>query len=174
MRSWYAAYTRPRCEKRISELLTQQGFENYLPLIKSIRQWSDRKKTVELPLFSSYIFVRIDTKEYHKAVKINGIVRFITFDKKLVTVPGCQIEAIKKYIETGEEFIADESSFTIGKRVRVSRGGMKGLQGRLVEVLGKQRVKVEIESIQKSLFLKIPLGSLEIIGDAEDTEVRYW
>jgi len=171
---WYAIYTKPRSEKRVAELLSQQSIENYLPLVKSVRQWSDRKKTVELPLFSSYIFVHIDEKEYFTVIKVHGIVKFVSFEKKKVAVPDYQIEAIRKYVETGEELIANEGNYTIGKRVKVTRGGMKGLQGRLVEVLGKQRVKVEIESIQKSLFLLIPLGSLEIIGEEESKEVRYW
>jgi transcription antitermination factor NusG len=171
---WFAIYTKSRNEKRVAELLTQQGIENYLPLMKKIRIWSDRKKTVEMPLFSSYIFVNIDEKEYYDCLKIPGVVKFVSFERKRVSVPAFQIEAIRKYIETGEELIPNEGDFTIGKKVKVIRGEMKGLEGRLTEILGKQRVKVEIESIQQSLFLQIPLGSLEIIGDGGDGEVRYW
>ncbi|MCB8999465.1 MAG: UpxY family transcription antiterminator [Bacteroidales bacterium] len=171
---WYAIYTKSRNEKRVAELLTKQGIENYLPLMKKIRIWSDRKKSVEMPLFNSYIFVHIDEKEYYECIKVQGVVKFVSFERKRVSIPDYQIEAIKKYVETGEELIPNEGEYTPGKKVRVIRGGMKGLEGRLTEVLGKQRVKVEIESIQQSLFLQIPLGSLEIIGEARDEEVRYW
>jgi len=170
---WYAIYTKSRNEKRVAELLEQQKIENYLPLMKKVRIWSDRKKTVEMPLFTSYILVNIDEKEYYECLKTPGVVKFITFERKRVMIPPYQIEAIRKYVETGEEFIPNEEDFTIGKRVKVIRGGMKGLEGRLTEVLGKQRVKVEIESIQQRLFLQIPLGSLEIIGEDRE-EVRYW
>jgi len=170
---WYAIYTKSRNEKRVAELLDQQKIENYLPLMKKVRIWSDRKKTVEMPLFTSYIFVNIDEKEYYECLKTPGVVKFITFERKRVMIPPYQIEAIRKYVETGEEFIPNEEDFTIGKRVKVIRGGMKGLEGRLTEVLGKQRVKVEIESIQQSLFLQIPLGSLEIIGEDRE-EAKYW
>jgi transcriptional antiterminator RfaH len=173
-KNWYAIYTKSRNEKRVSELLSQQGIENYLPLMKKIRIWSDRKKTVEMPLFSSYIFVNIDEKEYYECLKTQGVVKFVSFERKRVAVPSFQIEAIRKFVETGEELIPNEGDFTIGKRVKVIRGGMKGLEGRLSEVLGKQRVKVEIESIQQSLFLQIPLGSLEIIGEERGEEVKYW
>ena len=142
--------------------------------MKSIRQWSDRKKTIEVPLFSSYIFVHIDEKEYFTVIKVQGIVKFVSFEKKRVAIPDYQIEAIRKYVETGEEIIANEKDYKVGKLVMVTRGGMKGLKGRLVEILGKQRVKVEIESIQQSLFLQIPLGSLEIIGEAGEDKVKYW
>ena len=174
MKNWYAIYTKPRSEKKVAELLLKKELEHYLPLIKNMRQWSDRKRLVEAPLFPSYIFVHIDDKEYYFVREINGFVKFITFDNKLVTVPEWQIEAIRRYVKTGEEIIVDEENYTVGKLVRVTRGGMKGLHGRLVEVLGKQRVKVEIESIQQCLFLTIPLGSLEIIGDDSDEKVKYW
>jgi transcription antitermination factor NusG len=173
-KNWYAIYTKSRNEKRVAELLDQQGIENYLPLIKKIRIWSDRKKMVEMPLFSSYIFVNINEKEYFECLKIQGVVKFVSFERKRIAIPTYQIEAIRKYVETGEELIPNAGDYTVGKRVRVIRGGMKGLEGRLTEVLGKQRVKVEIESIQQSLFLQIPLGSLEIIGEEKAEDVKYW
>jgi transcription elongation factor/antiterminator RfaH len=171
---WYAVYTKSRNEKRVAELLEQQGLEHYLPLMKKVRIWSDRKKTVEMPLFSSYIFVHINEKEYYQCLNVAGIVKFVSFERKKVSIPEYQIEAIRRYVETGEELIPNESDYTIGKRVKVIRGEMKGLEGRLTEILGKQRVKVEIEIIQQSLFLQIPLGSLEIIGDDNSENVKYW
>lgn len=171
---WYAVYTKPRYEKRVAGLLTQRGIENYLPLMKSLRQWSDRKKIVELPLFSSYVFVHINEKEYYHTIQVQGIVRFVTFEKKRVVVPDYQIEAIRKYVETGEEIIANKEDYTVGKLVRVKFGSMKGLEGRLVELLGKQRVKVEIEGIQQTLFIMIPMGNLEIIGEENTEEPEYW
>ncbi len=171
---WHAIYTKSRNEKRVAELLGQQGIEHYLPLVKKVRIWSDRKKIVEMPLFSSYVFVHIDEKEYYQCLNTQGIVKFVSFERKRVSIPDYQIQAIRTYVETGEEFIPNEADYTIGKRVKVIRGDMKGLEGRLSEILGKQRVKVEIESIQQSLFLQIPLGSLEIIGEDKDEEVKYW
>jgi len=171
---WHAIYTRSRNEKRVAELLGQQGIEHYLPLVKKVRIWSDRKKIVEMPLFSSYVFIHITEREYYQCLNTPGIVKFVSFEKKRVAIPDYQIQAIRTYVETGEEFIPNESDYTIGKRVKVIRGEMKGLEGRLTQILGKQRVKVEIESIQQSLFLQIPLGSLEIIGEDSDEEVRYW
>jgi transcriptional antiterminator RfaH len=164
-KNWYAIYVKSRNEKQVSSLLKKQKIEHYLPLMKSLRIWSDRKKIVEIPLFSSYIFVHIDDKEYYDCLQVQGVVRFVSFEGRRVVVPDCQIAAIIKYVETGEEIIGNEGEYTVGKRVKVNRGGMKGLEGRLIQVLGKQRVKVEIDSIQQSLFLHIPMGSLEIIGE---------
>lgn len=162
-KKWYALYTKPRHEKQVSELLTRSNIENYLPLIKRVRIWSDRRKTVEFPLFPSYLFVKIDDKEYYTSLKIQGAVKIISFNGRKVQVPDYQIEAIRRFVETGEELIMNITDYTIGKRVKVIRGGMKGLEGILTEVLGKQRVKVEIESIRQSLFIQVPLGSLEVI-----------
>ena len=173
-RNWYAIYTKPRNEKRVNELLTEQSIQNYLPLIKTVRQWSDRRKIVELPLFPSYLFVHINDKEYFHVIKTQGIVKFIIFENRRIVVPDYQIEAIRKYIETGEESIDNPENYSVGKIVRVTRGSMKGLTGKLVQILGKQRVRVEIESVRQSLFIKIPLGNLEIIGEDDQEKIRYW
>ena len=80
---WYALYTKPRAEKKVSSELDFRGFENFLPLQTTIKQWSDRKKKVEIPLFNSYIFVRIDLeKYYYKILEIPGIVKFVKFGKE--------------------------------------------------------------------------------------------
>jgi transcription antitermination factor NusG len=163
-KNWYAVYTNSRYEKKVAELFERENIEHYLPLIKKYKLWSDRRKIVEVPLFSSYIFVYISEKEHMSVLKTPGVVRFIAFEGVKVVVRAVQIEAIKKYAETGEEWLENEADYTVGKRVRVNRGSMKGLEGRLVQILGKQRVKVEIDAIQQSVFVKIPKGSLEIIG----------
>ena len=163
-KNWYAIYTKARNEKKVSELLDRDGISNYLPLMKRIKIWSDRKKMVEEPLFSSYVFVYISEKEHLKVLQVPGVVRYISFEGKKVQIRDEQIEAIKKYVDTGEEFVENESDFIPGKRVKVFRGALKGLEGMLVEILGKQRVKVEIDAIGQSVYIKIPIGSLEVMG----------
>ena len=121
---------------------------------------------VDEPLFSSYVFVHITEKEHLPVLRTPGVVRFITFEGKKVPVRDVQIEAIRKFCETGEEMLLDETDYTVGKKVRVIRGGLKGLEGRLTEVLGRQRVKIELDAIRQTIFVKIPMGSLEVIGEA--------
>lgn len=175
MKSWYAIYTKSRNEKKISEFFLRDGIEHYLPLVKRIKIWSDRKKQVEEPMFPSYIFVYISEQEHLSVLRTIGVVRFITFEGKKVSIRPVQIEAIRKYAETGEEFIANEADYKVGKKVKVVIGGMKGLEGKLVEVLGKQRVKVEIEAIGQSVFVRIPKGSLEIVGEyPEEKGSKSW
>ncbi|MCK5034403.1 MAG: UpxY family transcription antiterminator, partial [Candidatus Sabulitectum sp.] len=76
MKSWYAIYTKARNEKKVASLFLRDGIEHYLPLIKRIKFWSDRKKQVEEPLFSSYVFVHIKEQEHLKVLKTTGVVRF--------------------------------------------------------------------------------------------------
>ena len=160
---WYAIYTKSRNEKKVADALSEKGIENYLPLVKKVRQWSDRRKTVEEPLFSSYVFVHITEREHLSVLQTPGIVRFITFERKKVPVRDVQIEAIRKYVQTGIEDIANKGDYKPGRRVRVIRGALIGLEGHLTEILGKQKVKVEIDAIGQSIFLKIPMGGLELI-----------
>lgn len=168
MKIWYAIYTKSRNEKKVATFFLRDGIEYYLPLMKRVKFWSDRKKQVEEPLFSSYIFVHIDEFEHLKVLKTTGVVRFISFEGKKVAIRDIEIEAIRKYAETGEELLLNEEDYKVGKKVKVKIGPMKGLEGKLVEVLGKQRVKVEIEAIGQAVFIRIPKGSLEITGKYEE------
>lgn len=173
-KTWYAVYTKPRNEKKVAFFFERDGVEHYLPLMQRIKLWSDRKKKVEEPLFPSYIFVYIDEREHLKVLRTQGVVRFVTFEGKKIPIREVQIEAIRRYAETGEEFLVNEGDYTVGKKVKVSSGSMKGLEGKLVEILGKQRVKVEIEAIGQSVFIQIPKGSLEIIGEYSEEGGEYW
>ena len=163
-KSWYALYTKSRNEKKAFESLISAGIEAYLPLIKTLKQWSDRKKWVEEPLFRSYIFVYIDKLEYFKVLNIYGIVRYITFEGKAVPIPENQIQAIKQYVGEDFEPIDGIKDFHIGDKVEVIKGSLIGLQGRLISIKNKQKVKIEIEAISQSVFLSVPKSFLEIIN----------
>jgi len=84
---WYAIYTRPRAEKQVYQRLTESGVETYLPMQKTIRQWSDRKKIVEKPLLSSYLFVKTKPKSFPVVYKVFGVVKFVSFEGQPVPIP---------------------------------------------------------------------------------------
>jgi transcription elongation factor/antiterminator RfaH len=163
---WYALYTRSRLEKRTEKLLAEKGIQVYLPLQKRFRQWSDRKKWVYEPLFRSYVFVYISKDEYSKVVKTEGVVRFVTFEGEAARIPPQQIKAVKHYEKTGEDLEDKPAQYTVGDKVVVTRGPMKGLEGMLVEHTGKKRVRVEIHGINKSLFIKLRKSYLAHAGHA--------
>jgi transcription antitermination factor NusG len=159
-KTWYAVYTKPRSEKKTTAELVSAGIEVFLPLIKNLKQWSDRKKWVEEPLFRSYLFVHISKTEYYKVLSAFGVVRYIAFEGKAVPVPFQQILAIKQYIND-EEIVAESSKdFVVGDKVEIFRGPLKGLTGHLMKIQGKQKVRIEIESIGHSIMLTIPQSYL--------------
>ena len=159
-KTWYAVYTKPRNEKKAFAELDATGIETFLPLIKNLKQWSDRKKWVVEPLFRSYLFVHVSRPDYYKVLNTFGVVRYITFEGKAVPVPPKQILAIKQYLNA-EEIMQDGGKiFEIGDKVEIFLGPLKGLTGYLVNIQGKQKVKIEIESIGHSITLTIPKSFL--------------
>ena len=161
---WYAVYVKSRYEKKTSKLLEDRHIETYLPLIGRLKQWSDRRKMVEEPLFKSYLFVHTDLKDYIDIHNTPGVVRFVCFEGKPVPVPDNQLAAVKSYI--GEYDGADDlnqlSELHEGQMVEIARGQMKGLVGRLVEMLGKQRVIINIEAVGQSLPISVSRSQIEV------------
>ncbi len=152
---WYAIYTRPRHEKKVYGMLVEQGTECYLPLEKTLRQWSDRKKWISQPMFRSYVFVFIDIKNYLNVLKIDGIVCFVKFEGKAAPIPGNQIQAIRMYENSGDFINEDISILQEGNKVKVVRGPLMGLYGTLVEIGTKRKVRIMIEGVQQDIYLTI-------------------
>ncbi len=152
---WHAIYTRPRSEKKALIELEEKGIDAYLPLVKTLKQWSDRKKWVEEPLFKSYIFVRVSEIEYYDAINMFHTVRYITFEGKAVPIPPQQIEAIRIYISQEENLNTDMSGYKSGQEVSIIDGPMKGLSGTLVRVTGKNKLRIEIDGVGKAVYVDI-------------------
>lgn len=159
-KSWYALYTRSRAEKQMHELLLRAGIEAYLPMLKILKQWSDRKKWVEEPLFRSYIFVNISEAEYFEVLNTPGSVRFITFEGRPVAIPPQQIEAIRQFVDTGQDLPDVDLKLTPGTIVDIIAGPMKGIQGELLEILGKKKVKIEINGLGQAVYLELPASHI--------------
>lgn len=162
--TWYAVYTRSRAEKKVYNELVKRNITAFLPMRLTIRQWSDRKKKVEVPLFNSYVFVNISEKEYLPVLQVDNIVKFVTFEGKAVPIPPQQIEAIKAYIGEGApEYNDSDTTLEAGVNIEITRGPMMGLTGVLINLHGKHRVRVEIECVGQSLLIDVPRTSLRKI-----------
>ncbi|MBE0649437.1 MAG: UpxY family transcription antiterminator [Bacteroidales bacterium] len=161
-KTWYAIYVKSRAEKKVAVELDAEDIEFYLPLEKRLKQWSDRKKWVEEPLFRSYIFVHIEAKDYYRAL-VRNTVKYITFEGKAVPVPPQQIEAVKVYLDEKEPLNNPDESWDTGKEVEVMAGNLTGLKGVLMEADGKSRVKVEIEVVGSAIILQIPKNKLRLL-----------
>ncbi len=161
--SWFAVYTNPRSEKKAHALLLEKGIDAYLPLQRTLKQWSDRKKWVEEPLFRSYLFVNIPPDRYFDVLNTNGVVRYITFEGKAVPVPSQQIEAVRMFLESGETGVEDSGRYLPGQPVEVVKGPLKGLSGELVQLSGRHKVRVEIGAVGQSIMVTIPVNQLRVV-----------
>lgn len=158
--SWYAVYTRPRAEKIVHNRLIELGIESFLPLYKTLRQWSDRKKVVEKPLFPSYLFVRVNWKKYHEVCQVEGVVKFISFEGKAVPIPERQISNLKILVTGNVSIEISGEKLAKGDTVEVTNGVLAGLTGELIRIKRKNKVVVRIDRIDQNLILDIPVAFL--------------
>jgi transcriptional antiterminator RfaH len=162
-RKWLALYTRPRYEKKINKYLISKNITCYLPLIKTLRKWSDRKKWVELPLFTSYIFVNVTEREYLEVLNAPGAVRFVCFDGVAVEIAEAQIENIKWVLST--EIISEpiDEVLTKGARVEIIKGPLNGLKAEMVNYNNKKIIVLRIDQLDKSFEIQIPRNHVRVL-----------
>ena len=158
---WYALYTRPRAEKLVFARLEEENIETFLPLQKTFRVWSDRKKLVEKPLLPSYIFVKTIKKNFPRVYRITGVVKFVSFEGKPVSIPQKQIDNLKLLINSNAEIEVSSEKFSPGDNVEVVNGSLVGLTGELIRIGSKNRVVVRIDRLDQNLILKIPKAFLK-------------
>lgn len=160
---WYILYVKSRTEKKVKARLEKLKIEHYLPLLKTIRQWSDRKKQVQLPLFNGYIFLFITPQSFTTVRMIEGAVDFIKQEKKYATIKTCQIDAIKKFLKTGLPIETVPNNIKPGESVKITFGPMKGLEGELLEIQNEKHFIVRIEVINQVLKISLPAEYLSKI-----------
>jgi transcriptional antiterminator RfaH len=158
---WHVIYTRPRHEKKLAIAYNEKGIQYYLPLIKTLKQWSDRKKKVEEILFKSYIFVYVSEKEYSDALKYPGAVRYITIEGKAAQLSEIQMDTIKKTIENKLEFDLSTGYFKKGRIITIKKGILKGVAGEIVAWSGKKKLLIRINEIGYSLLVHLSPGDME-------------
>lgn len=161
-KKWYAIYTRPRWEKKVDKLLTEKGMESYCPLQKTQKQWSDRKKIVEEPLFKSYVFVRIGDEEKTAIRMVDGVVNFVYWMGKPAVVKDKEIEVIRKFMNEYENVQATPTMLETGSKVVVEGGVLMGKSGTVKQVLNK-KVEVYLESIGFTLTAYVDKSKIRLL-----------
>jgi len=161
---WYAIYTKPRAEKQVYQRLLEEGVETFLPLQKTYRKWSDRKKLVEKPLLPSYLFVKTKSKNYHHTYRIPGVVKFVSFEGKPVAIPQKQIDNLILLVNSDAVIEVTSENFAQGDRVEVVSGALVGLTGELIKIGKKNRVVIRIDRLDQNLLVKIPKTFLRRVG----------
>lgn len=161
---WNVVYTSSRQEKKVAQKLQENNIENYLPLIKVLNQWSDRKKIVEKPLFNGYVFVR-ESKNFEEILKTTGVVAFLKYNKKNAIVRQHEIDTIKSLIQYGYDITAfnKTESIEIGEKVMISDGPLKGQVGELFSKNDSKWFVIHFENFGNSLQIKIPSNLLKAV-----------
>ncbi|MDI5887466.1 MULTISPECIES: UpxY family transcription antiterminator [Flavobacterium] len=152
--NWYVVYTKPKWEKKVAEQLRDKGVECYCPLITQVRQWSDRKKKVEVPLFNSYVFVQLPDSERNAVFQSVGVVRYLFWLGKPAIVRDEEINIIKKWLDPSKGNDISVLSFQIGDSIQLDSGPFSNQKAIVQEVTNTHYVLV-LESLGCVLKMKL-------------------
>lgn len=143
---WYALYTRPRWEKKVAELLGSKQIENYCPIQKIEKQWSDRKKIIYEPLFTSYVLVRLAPKAHIPVLQTDGVLGFVTFQGKPAVIRDEEIAMVKQFLQDYGHVQVERIDLSVNDEVTIVSGPLMQQKGQVQEVNGKM-VKVLLPSL---------------------------
>jgi len=163
-RKWFALYTKPRWEKKVNQLLNQKGVECYCPLNKVKRQWSDRIKTIDEPLFKSYVFVKVEDSDRSLVRLTNGVINFVYWNGKPAIVKEKEIQTIKQFLDEHENVQLRLMELAPQQRVLITSGTFMDQTAKVLDVR-KKEVKVAIDSLGYELIALIDKSRLSILGN---------
>jgi len=167
---WYAAYTCSNQEKQVATQLAARNFQYFLPLYSSLRRWKDRRVSLELPLFPSYVFVRLALKDRLQVLQIPSLVRLVGFGGLPSALPDEDLEVLRSTLS--ESLHARPHSFlTAGRRVKIVCGPLAGLQGVLLRRKGNLRLVVSVELIQRSIAVDVDLTDVAPMNDGASSSI---
>jgi transcription antitermination factor NusG len=156
---WYAGYTASRHEKRVAEHLAQRGIEHFLPLYDTVHRWNNGRHRVQLPLFPSYVFVRMALQERLRVLEVPGFVRLVSFNGLPFPLPDTDIDTMREALSKG--VLAEPYPYlTVGTRVEVRRGPLQGMSGILLRRQNKYRVVISVDLIMRSMAVEVEAGDV--------------
>lgn len=156
-KKWYAIYTKPKWEKKVDTVLKRKKIESWCPLQKVQKQWSDRKKIIEEPLFKSYVFVNVEDTDRTKVLMTDGVLNFVHYVGKPAVIRDEEIDVIKKYLSEKDASISIQSieSFDENTLVKVNHGVFMDNVGTVIRG-GKRKVFVKLESLGQVMTVEFP------------------
>ena len=160
MEKWIAVYTKSRHEKVVIQELENKNIEAYCPIFKERRQWSDRKRWVEFPLFRSYVFAKIELKNSLYVLQAMGVHHIIKFQGNISIIPNEIIQNIKSMIDGG--FTVEQVEYFVkGDEVIVVDGPLKGMEGIVVKIKNENKLVLKVAAIQQAIAVQIHPGYLK-------------
>jgi transcription antitermination factor NusG len=162
---WYAIRVKSRAEKKVNLLLAEKGIESYVPLQRRLRKWSDRKKWVDWPLISGYVFVHISRKEYELVLSTYNVVCYVYFEGKAAVIRDKDIHFLKRMLGQSElELEVSIENFRQGQMVEVIAGPLCGVVGELIEFKGRNKVALRIPPLGYTVLVETPEKTLIPFG----------
>jgi transcription antitermination factor NusG len=161
---WYAVYTRPRWEKKVAYLLDKKGIEQYCPLNKVYRQWSDRKKLVLESLFKSYVFVRTTEKMHSEIRNISGVLNFVYGLSMPAIIRDEEIDCIKEFLNNHKNVQLQKTPVDRNDTVRITSGALTKHEGNVVAVKSKT-VKIILPSLGYMMIAEVEKINVEVISN---------
>ncbi len=158
---WTAFYTKPRNEKTGANRLSSKGYEIYAPLRSTLKQWSDRKKKVQEPLFTSYIFARVNERERMEILQDPAVACSVCWLRKPVVIRNEEIDAIRQFLEEHPSAKASASSFRKGNDVKIEEGVFKG-EGGIVKEIRNTKVVVQLKTLGIELSAELHPSKLKL------------
>lgn len=152
--AWYAVQVRSRKESYVASQIVGHGLECLLPTYKSIRQWSDRVKEIEQPLFPGYLFCRFEFQARRPVVTTPGVLQIVGYGRTAIPVSDEEIQGLKLAISSDLPK-QPWPYLEVGQRVRVNYGTLAGLEGILVNVKGNHRVVLSVSLLQRSVAMEV-------------------
>ncbi len=154
--SWFAVQTKPRHEKKVSVELSEKGLQSFLPVQRQRRQWSDRQKWIDLPLFSNYVFVRLaeGVEPRTRVLRTFGVIRFAGAPGHGTPIPEEQIDNLHA-IASQRIPLVPLSYINVGEKVRICGGALEGIEGFLVAIKDDRRLVVSVDLIQRSVAIQL-------------------
>lgn len=151
--NWYVVYTKPKNEKKVAQQLEEIGITVFCPLKTVVKQWSDRKKKVQEPLFTSYVFVQLEDKDRAKVFEVAGVVRYLFWLGKPAIVQDKEIESLKQWLSSDYKSI-EIKNYTPGARIKIPAGPFIEQEALVKDCRGK-KIYLQLESIGVNLIFEV-------------------
>jgi transcription antitermination factor NusG len=151
---WFALRVKPRHERSSAAALRLKGYEEFVPLYRSRRRWSDRVKELELPLFAGYVFCRFDSRFRLPILTTPGVWSILGGGREPVPVPDWEIETLKSVVGSGLP-VEPWPYLEVGCRVSIEEGPLRGVEGNLLEVKGRQRLVLSVDLLRRSIAVEV-------------------
>lgn len=165
MHAWYAVYTKARWEKKVADLLARKQLESYCPLNHVERQWSDRRKLVQEPLFKSYVFVRIPESKKNLVRETEGIINFVYWLGKPAVINDYEIDLIKRFLREYKSATLEQFPIRQNDLVEITAGPLMHQRGRILEV-GKNKVKAVLNSLGFAMIATVRNNEVAVLDYA--------